>query len=94
MSNIPGGWTDWNFAISKEAQQVFDAAVKGLLGVQYTPLAFATQVVAGTNYCFLSKAKVVHPIAPERVVKLYIFQPLPTAPETKPHITEIVEVKP
>jgi len=89
-SPVPGGWSDWNFAISKEAQNVFDTALKGHVGVQYTPLAFATQVVAGTNYCFLCKAKVVYPNAPDQVKKLYIFQPL----DGPPHITEIIDVKP
>jgi len=90
MSTLPGGWSDWSFAISPEAQKVFDAALKGFVGVQYTPLAFASQIVAGINYCFLSKAKVVYPNAPERVVELFIYQPL----EGTPHITHITEVKP
>jgi hypothetical protein len=87
---IPGGWTAWNFTLSAEAKEVFDVALKGLLGMQYTPLAFATQVVAGTNYCFLCKAKVVYPNAPDRVVELYILKPL----DGPSHIVKITEVLP
>jgi hypothetical protein len=86
-------YTDWNFTISPEAQKVFNEALKGFVGANYTPLAFASQIVAGINYCFLCKAKGAYPNAPEKAVKLYIFEPLPM-PGAHPHITEIVDVKP
>jgi hypothetical protein len=87
---MPGGWTAFNFNISAEARKVFDEALKGFVGVGYTPLAFATQVVAGTNYCFLCKGVVVYPGAPEFAAKVYIYKPL----EGKPHISEIVRINP
>lgn len=87
---IPGGWTGFNFTIPPEAQKVFDAALHGFSGVDYTPIAVASQVVAGSNYCFLCKAKAVYPNAPEFVAKVYIYQPLQGAP----HITHIERVQP
>lgn len=88
---LAGGWTGFNFELTAEAKKVFAEAVN-LVGVKYTPLAFATQVVAGTNYCYLSQAQTVVPNAPVRVVKLYIYQPLPG--QGQPHITQIVDVTP
>ena len=87
---ILGGWSAWSFDISKEAQTVFAGALKGFVGVNYTPLAFATQVVAGMNYCFICKGKVVYPGAPNTAVKLYIYQPL----EGNPHIVQILQITP
>ena len=86
-----GGYSSWNFTISPEAAAILKAAVH-VVGVNYTPIAFATQVVAGTNYVFLSKALVVAPNAPQRAVKIYIFQPLPG--QGKPHVTQILDVSP
>jgi len=88
---VVGGYSNWNFTISPEADAIFRAAVN-LVGVKYTPIAFATQVVAGTNYAFLCKAAVVVPNAPQRAVKLYIFKPLPGQGE--PHVTQILDVFP
>lgn len=87
---ILGGWTNFSFSLTEDAKNVLKEALGGLVGVGYTPLACATQVVAGINYCFLCKRAVVYPNAPESVVKVYIYKP-PTGPS---HITEIVEVKP
>ena len=47
---IVGGWTPFSSNITKEASEVFDAAFKGFVGVSYSPVAFATQVVNGVNY--------------------------------------------
>ena len=89
--SIPGGWTGWNAPVSGEALQVFEAVTKQLLGVRYTPVAYATQVVAGLNYAFLALAKLTI-IAPESesVKILYVYKPL----QGDPHITHIVPVTP
>lgn len=87
---MPGGWTDFSFTITPNAKEIFDFALKGLVGVKYTPLAFATQVVAGTNYCFLSQGKVVYPGAPDLAAKLYICKPL----QGDPYIMRIDPVTP
>lgn len=89
-SLLVGGWTSFNFTLTPKAKEIFNAALKGFVGVAYTPLAFATQVVAGTNWCFLAKGTVPAPGAPELAVLLYIFEPL----EGPPHITEIERINP
>ncbi|GKS85026.1 hypothetical protein AVMA1855_12760 [Acidovorax sp. SUPP1855] len=90
-NNLAGGWTGFNFELTAEANKVFAEAVT-LVGTKYIPFAFATQVVAGTNYSFLAKAQNVVPNAPVRVVKLHIYQPLPG--QGQPHITQIIEITP
>ena len=60
-----GGWTlNDSFAVSADAQQAFDKAMEGLVGVNYQPVGLlGTQLVSGTNYCFLCEAAVVYPNA-------------------------------
>jgi hypothetical protein len=86
----PGGWTDWSFDLTEEAKKVFKEALH-VVGVKYTPLAFATQVVAGENYCFLCQQKAVYPNAPDHVVLVYIYQPLGGH---SPYITHITKITP
>lgn len=91
MSTLPvNAWSHFNFNISPEARAVFAAALHGFVGVSYKPLAVATQIVAGTNYCFLCEATVVYPGATPYAAKLYIYKPL----EGAPHITQIVQDMP
>ena len=84
-AHIPGGWQNWQFTVTRKAKTIFDEALKGWLGVNYKPLAFATQLVSGTNYCFLCDAtpSVLKPSPYPALV--WIYQPLHGAP----HITEI-----
>jgi len=88
--SIVGGWTAWQSPVSGDALQVFEFVIKHLIGVHYTPVAYATQVVAGTNYAFLALSKPVVPEPVESVVILHVFKPL----KGDPHITQIVTVKP
>ncbi len=83
-----GGWSPLHFTITTEETSVFNEALEGFCGVSYTPLAVATQVVAGINYCFLCKAVIVYPGASETLAKVYIYQPL----DGKAHITEIIRI--
>lgn len=73
--SIPGGWTIHD-SITAEDMSVFDAAMKGIVGVDYEPIAVATQVVNGTNYCFICKTKVVVPVATAGMAKVIIYKPL------------------
>ena len=82
-----GGWSSWSFTVSTEAQQVFDAAGQGFVGVNYKPIAFNTQVVAGTNYCYLCEGTVVVEGAPVIAALVFVNQPLPG--QGHPHRTEI-----
>lgn len=76
-----GSWTDFNFNISHETHNVFETALHGFVGVNYKPLAAATQVVAGTNYCFLCRATVVSPGAEPYAAKVYINHPTNQPPK-------------
>lgn len=89
MTNA-GGWTDFDFNVSETAQAVFKEALTGLVGVSYSPLAVATQIVSGTNFCFLCKAQPVYPGAQGFVAQVYIYKPLQGAA----HLTQIVHLRP
>ncbi|NET56361.1 MAG: hypothetical protein F6K47_09370 [Symploca sp. SIO2E6] len=71
-----GAWTPYSSEITPEASEVFEEALDGLVGVSYTPVAFATQIVSGTNYSFFCNAKVVYPNAPNEAAIVDIYQPL------------------
>jgi hypothetical protein len=79
----------FDFTLTPKAQEIFKKAVN-LVGVSYTPLAFATQVVAGTNWCFLAKGAVAVFGAPQIAALLYVFEPL----DGSPYLTEIKQIKP
>jgi hypothetical protein len=89
-SQLLGGWSSFNFTLSPKAKGVFDQTVKPLMGVDYTPLAFATQVVSGLNYCFLCEGKVVVPGQPEFAALIYVYAPL----KGEPHIKSIDRINP
>ena len=85
-----GAYSDYSCNISPEAQDVFTTALAGLVGVEYTPFAVATQVVNGTNYSFLCNSKGVYPGATNKVAIVNIYQPL----NGEPHISEIRRFEP
>ena len=89
-SDLLGAWSSWNFTLSAAAKDVFDQTVGKLVGVQYTPLAFATQVVNGLNYCFLCEVQVVGPENPQFVAMIYVYAPA----NGEPHITHITRINP
>lgn len=72
-----GGWQDnaeQPCLLSKEEIEVFNKAIEGLLGVEYSPIAtLASQVVAGTNYAFLANGTSVteEPITHLYIIKVY-----------------------
>lgn len=73
-----GGWTAYG-PLTPEDQKVFDEAIKGIIGVDYTPKEVSTQVVAGVNYRYICNASV----PPAEVVwqaVVEIFAPLDGAP--------------
>jgi len=86
-----GAWSNWQFELDEATRKLFDEIVPPV-GVGYQALAVATQVVAGMNYCFLAKARVVYPMAPERAVLVYAFKPLPGQGE--PHMTGLRDIRP
>jgi hypothetical protein len=84
--SLVGGWTAYH-ALTPKDKQVFEEALNGFVGVDYTPTAVSTQVVAGMNYRFKCTAQV----PPAEVIweaVIEIFAPL----DGKPHITNISRV--
>ena len=75
---MSGGWAhSADPAVTDEQRDVFDKALDGLAGVNYEPIAYlGSQMVAGTNHCFLCQATVVYPNAEPHYVLLYIYEDL------------------
>jgi len=83
---VLGGWTPYH-NLTPDDKLVFNEALKGFVGVTYTPESVSTQLVAGTNYRF--KCTASQP--PAEVVWqaiVEIFKPLKGAP----YITGIIRI--
>ena len=82
---FPGGWSKYSEPLTEEAMAIFEEATSGLLGVSYEPLAFATQIVAGTNYSYFCNATVVYPGAPSEAALVDVYAPF----DDYPYVTSI-----
>ena len=73
-----GGWQAAESPeLTEERTAVFETAIKDLVGVNYVPVAYlGSQVVAGTNHCFLCKATVVYPNAVPSYTLVYFHEDL------------------
>ena len=73
-----GGWKlTEDAALTQASQEAFDKAMEGFVGVDYTPLALlGTQLVSGTNYCFLCEATVVYPDAQPYYAIVSVYEDL------------------
>ena len=73
-----GGWKPADSpAITEENKALFEKGTEKLLGVDYTPVAFlGSQIVAGTNYCFLAQAKSVIPDAQPSFKLVFLYEKL------------------
>ena len=69
---ILGGWSAYT-----DTPTELNAALDGLEGCVYKPIALlGTQIVAGTNYCFLCETTVVVPDAQPGYALVYVFDGL------------------
>ena len=77
-SDLAGGWAPaQDPAVTEELQAVFDKGMEGLLGVNYVPVAYlGSQVVAGTNHCFLCQGTEVAPEAQAAWYLVYLWEGL------------------
>ena len=75
---VAGGWkTAEDQKINDAQRKIFDKAMEKLVGVKYEPIAYlASQIVSGTNHCFLCKATVVRPGAAPTYTLVYIYENL------------------
>ena len=73
-----GGWTiPADSKITDEEFAIFNKGIEGLVGVEYEPVAYlGSQLVAGTNHCFLCKATVVYPGTTPQYKLVYIYEKL------------------
>lgn len=75
---VVGGWSiAEDTSINDERLAVFNKALSGYVGVNYWPVAYlGSQVVAGTNHCFLCTASPVVPNPGIHYVLVYIYEDL------------------
>lgn len=76
--NLAGGWTpSLSPEITEELTRLFEKGLSETVGVDYVPIAYlGSQVVAGTNHCFLCQATVVYPDAQPYYALVYLYQAL------------------
>jgi len=86
---VPGGWSEFSCELSKTALKIFEETKP--IGVRYSPVAVATQVVAGTNYAFFCNAN--RPVGSpyNNAAIIYIHAPLPG--EGEPSIVRIEPIE-
>lgn len=88
LDNRVGAYNTYTCDISPEAKKSFDEAVAEIIGVDYTPVAVSTQVVAGLNYKFFCNARAVTPSAYNEAAIVSIYASL----EGTAHVTDIKPV--
>ncbi len=76
--SLMGGWKHSESPeITEENRALFEKGTGKLLGVDYTPVAYlGSQIVAGTNHCFLAQAKVVAPEAQPEYKLVFLYEKL------------------
>lgn len=88
---LVGGWllTDAEATISEDEAAVFEKALEGLTGAGYAPVKLlGTQLVAGTNYCFLCQQTLIVPDAAPGWCLVYIYESLDGGAEIT-HIADL-----
>ena len=70
-----GAWTPFRTEISKEEMEIFKKVTDPLLGVKYSPVAVASQVVNGANYRFFCNSKAVYPNAINDATMIFVYKP-------------------
>ena len=81
--SIPGGWSKYTCDITNDAMDAFNTAFEGFVGVSYSPVSCASQVVSGMNYSFFCNSLGVYPGAFPQASIVDIYKPLEGKPEIK-----------
>jgi len=76
MAQIVGAYSPYSCPMDEEAKEVFKKAFEGFVGVKYSPVAVATQVVAGMNYSFFCNSQGIYPQAVSHPAMVNIQVPL------------------
>lgn len=83
---VVGGYTRQR-SITDDEREMFDRAVAEIGDIEYKPRSVATQVVAGTNYRFVCKARETAKGGKRFDAVIVIYKPLPG--QGDPRITSI-----
>ncbi|MBL6446005.1 hypothetical protein JMN32_06775 [Fulvivirga sp. 29W222] len=68
---VVGGWSPYG-PLTPEENVIFKEAIAGIVGVDYTPTAVSTQVVAGMNYRYKCNASIPpSDVIWEAIVEIY-----------------------
>lgn len=75
---ITGGWQAApDFEPTDEQKALFEKGLEGLVGANYVPIAYlGSQVVAGTNHCFLAETTAVVPDAQPTYTLVFLYEDL------------------
>lgn len=87
---LDGGWKV-EFPVSEKNKKVFETAIEGHVGVDYEPIAAATQVINGVNYIFIAKATNATVNEKVGMAKIRIEE---TPDGTKPRLVDIKQLIP
>ena len=73
--SLLGGWSDTDSPVlADETIDIFNKAIEGLVGSSYNPIALvASQLVSGTNYCFLAELTPVVPDAQSHYALVTVY---------------------
>lgn len=76
--SLVGGWTaSPSPEVTEELALLFEKGLSETVGVSYVPVAYlGSQLVAGTNHCYLCQATVVYPDAQPYYALVYLYQAL------------------
>lgn len=86
QDSLVGGWTQYQ-PLTPQDQKVFDEAMRGFVGVKYSPKEVSTQVVNGTNYRFRCDASMPpSEVIWEAIVEIY--SPI----NGQPHVVSITRI--
>ena len=91
LPGISGGWqATADTAVTEDVRAVFDKAVKGHDGASWEPVGLlSTQVVAGTNYCFLCRNTQTIPELERSYEFVYIYED----PQGNAKILEVKDIE-
>lgn len=89
MTNVAGGWSRFR-SLTKDEEALFKEVMGGIIGVSYDPVVVASQVVNGTNYCYICRAHAMTNPPMKYNVMVFIYKPLGAG--EKPHCTDIKRI--
>jgi hypothetical protein len=95
MSELEVGGYTVHSEIGESELAIFNAAMKNHYGVDFKPVAVASQIVNGTNYAFICVGKpvVAHPIASLYVINIYTHFAHSVAPTIEVKSIEELDIK-